>query len=173
MSQTSEIPPNVHSRNEDSFSRSSVSANAPSAQSGGVATAPTPIEVPAVSVRNASKSFPRPDLPPVEAIADISLDVQLGEFVVIVGPSGCGKSTLLNIVAGLAEPDIGSVSLQGDLDAERIGRGRIHAPDRPAPPVAQRAVERHPRPRNRRHPARRRRRESHRVGATLRNSRLP
>lgn len=122
MSQTSEIPSNVHSRNEDSFSRSSVNANAPSAQSGGVATAPTPTEVPAVSVRNASKSFARSDLPPVEAIDDISLDVALGEFVVIVGPSGCGKSTLLNIIAGLAEPDIGSVSLQGDDNAERIGR---------------------------------------------------
>ena len=122
MSQTSEIPSNVHSRNEDSSSRSSVSANAPSSQSAGIATASTPTEVPAVSVRNASKSFPRPDLPPVEAIADVSIDIDLGEFVVIVGPSGCGKSTLLNIVAGLAEPDIGSVSLQGDGDAERIGR---------------------------------------------------
>ena len=78
--------------------------------------------IPAVSVRNASKSFPRPDLPPIEAIDDISLDVDLGEFVVIVGPSGCGKSTLLNIIAGLAEPDIGSVSLQGDTEAQRIGR---------------------------------------------------
>ena len=122
MSQTSEIPSNVHSRNEDSFSRSSVSANAPSTQSGGIATAPTSTEVPAVSVRNASKSFARSDLPPIEAIDDISLDVALGEFVVIVGPSGCGKSTLLNIIAGLAEPNMGSVSLQGDDDAERIGR---------------------------------------------------
>ena len=77
---------------------------------------------PAISIRNAAKSFPRPDLPPVQAIDDISLDVQLGEFVVIVGPSGCGKSTLLNIVAGLAEPDTGSVSLKGEPNAQRIGR---------------------------------------------------
>ena len=122
MSQTSEIPSNVHSRNENSFSSSTVNANSPRSQSARISTTRTRTETLAISVRNASKSFPRPDLPPVEAIADISLDVHLGEFVVIVGPSGCGKSTLLNIVAGLVEPDIGTVSLQGDSDAERIGR---------------------------------------------------
>ncbi len=76
----------------------------------------------AVSVENASKSFTNPDGPSVEAIKDISLDADLGEFVVIVGPSGCGKSTLLNIVAGLVTPDTGVVSLDGDSEAERIGR---------------------------------------------------
>ena len=121
MSQTSEIPSNVHSGNERSFSSSTVNATPPCSQSDGILTVKTQAEIQAVSVRNACKSFPRSDLPPVEAIDDISLDVHLGEFVVIVGPSGCGKSTLLNIVAGLAEPDIGSVSLQGDDDAERIG----------------------------------------------------
>ena len=40
----------------------------------------------------------------------------------IVGPSGCGKSTLLNIIAGLIEPDNGTVGLDGDTNAERIGR---------------------------------------------------
>ena len=122
MSQTSEIPSNVHSRNEGSLSGSMVNANSPSSHSGGISATPARSSIPAVSVRNASKSFTRPDLPPIEAIDAISLDVDLGEFVVIVGPSGCGKSTLLNIIAGLAEPDIGSVSLQGDDNAERIGR---------------------------------------------------
>ena len=75
-----------------------------------------------VSVKNASKSFAGNDAPPVGAINDVSLDANLGEFIVIVGPSGCGKSTLLNIIAGLLEPDTGSVSLDGDHEARRIGR---------------------------------------------------
>ncbi len=102
MSQTSELPLLNRSLNDSLVSGSSSSA--------------------IVSVRNASKSFNNPDAPSVDAITDISLDVDLGEFVVIVGPSGCGKSTLLNIVAGLLEPDAGRVSLRGDTEAQRIGR---------------------------------------------------
>src|SRR6187402_2923969 len=45
-------------------------------------------------------------------INDISLRVQAGEFLAILGPSGCGKSTLLRIIAGLAAPDSGIVSLE-------------------------------------------------------------
>ena len=119
MSQTSEIPSTVLNPNGSELSSYTVSAEPPASESGENSTASAKT---AVSVRNASKSFPRPDLPPVDAIDRISLDVHLGEFVVIVGPSGCGKSTLLNIIAGLTEPDIGSVSLQGDTHAERIGR---------------------------------------------------
>ena len=122
MSQTSEIRSAVHARNENSFSSPTVNANSPRSQSGEISTALTRSESPAVSVRDASKSFVRPDLPPINAMDGVSLDVDLGEFVVIVGPSGCGKSTLLNIIAGLMEPDIGSVNLQGDNQAQRIGR---------------------------------------------------
>ena len=75
-----------------------------------------------VSVIDASKSFASADMPSVEAMVDVSLDVALGEFVVIVGPSGCGKSTLLNVIAGLIDPDSGSVNLKGDNGAQRIGR---------------------------------------------------
>lgn len=46
------------------------------------------------------------------ALADISLSVNEGEFVAIVGPSGCGKSTLLSIIAGLLQPEHGSVLLK-------------------------------------------------------------
>lgn len=45
------------------------------------------------------------------ALDAVSLSVHSGEIVVVVGPSGCGKSTLLRIVAGLEEPDSGTVSI--------------------------------------------------------------
>jgi NitT/TauT family transport system ATP-binding protein len=49
----------------------------------------------------------------VTALEEIWLDVQDGEFVVLVGPSGCGKSTLLNIIAGLDRADEGEVLEDG------------------------------------------------------------
>ncbi|HEV2783444.1 MAG TPA: ABC transporter ATP-binding protein [Actinophytocola sp.] len=49
----------------------------------------------------------------VEAIADITLTVEDGEFVCIVGPSGCGKTTLLRCIAGLLRPTSGEVLLDG------------------------------------------------------------
>lgn len=46
-------------------------------------------------------------------LRDLSLDVQDGEFLVLVGPSGCGKSTLLRIVAGLTRSNGGQVLMDG------------------------------------------------------------
>ena len=45
------------------------------------------------------------------AIADVSIDVEDGEFVVLVGPSGCGKSTLLRMVAGLEDITEGQIRI--------------------------------------------------------------
>ena len=45
----------------------------------------------------------------VNAVDDVSLDVQDHEFMILLGPSGCGKSTLLRTVAGLERPDGGDV----------------------------------------------------------------
>jgi ABC-type nitrate/sulfonate/bicarbonate transport system ATPase subunit len=57
-------------------------------------------------------------------LADLSLDVAAGEFVAIIGPSGSGKSTLLDCIAGLIEPDSGSIALAGQtlLASDRLGR---------------------------------------------------
>jgi NitT/TauT family transport system ATP-binding protein len=49
----------------------------------------------------------------IDALGDISFDVEKGEFVGIVGPSGCGKSTLLSIICGLLQPTSGYVAVNG------------------------------------------------------------
>jgi multiple sugar transport system ATP-binding protein len=51
----------------------------------------------------------------VVAINDVTLDIEPGEFMVLVGPSGCGKSTLLRAIAGLEELTSGTVTI-GERD---------------------------------------------------------
>jgi len=45
------------------------------------------------------------------ALKDVNLEVRRGEFLAIVGPSGCGKSTFLDMIAGLAHPSSGELSI--------------------------------------------------------------
>ena len=51
----------------------------------------------------------------VEAVADVSLQIADGEFLVLLGPSGCGKSTILRAVAGLEDADSGEIVIGGRL----------------------------------------------------------
>jgi ABC-type nitrate/sulfonate/bicarbonate transport system ATPase subunit len=51
---------------------------------------------------------------PVVALEGLDLAVRAGEVVALVGPSGCGKSTLLELVAGLQQPDGGTVEVRGE-----------------------------------------------------------
>lgn len=59
------------------------------------------------------------------AVDSVSLDVAVGDAVVILGPSGCGKTTLLRLIAGLEVPDSGEISLNG---ATVSGLGRSMVP---------------------------------------------
>ena len=66
----------------------------------------------AVEIHNVTRIFDS-KAGPSPALVDLDLTVQSGEFVSVVGPSGCGKSTLLTLIAGLAKPDTGTVSVLG------------------------------------------------------------
>jgi sn-glycerol 3-phosphate transport system ATP-binding protein len=59
-----------------------------------------------VSLRNVRKAYER-----LEVIHGIEMEIEDGEFVVIVGPSGCGKSTLLRMVAGLERITSGEIAI--------------------------------------------------------------
>ena len=69
---------------------------------------------PIVSVRELAKVFRREDGSHARAIDGVSLDVAPGEFVVLLGPSGCGKTTLLRSIAGLEQPDAGTIAIRGN-----------------------------------------------------------
>jgi NitT/TauT family transport system ATP-binding protein len=75
-----------------------------------------------IEIRDLGVVFPSAESP-IEAVKDVSLRVEPGEFVSLIGPSGCGKSTLLNIVAGFVRPTAGSALLDGSA-VKRPGSDR-------------------------------------------------
>jgi NitT/TauT family transport system ATP-binding protein len=76
-----------------------------------------------VDVRGVRRVFRSARDADVVAVDDLDLAIAPGSFVAILGPSGCGKSTLLRMIAGLDQPDAGTISLRD-------------ATDHPAPPNA-------------------------------------
>ena len=79
---------------------------------------------PLLSLNNLSKRFGQ-----TSAVVDVSLDVERGEFFGLLGPSGCGKTTTLRMIAGLEEPDTGTISYEGrdftGVAPERRGFGMV------------------------------------------------
>ncbi|MDF0601252.1 sn-glycerol-3-phosphate ABC transporter ATP-binding protein UgpC [Psychromarinibacter sp. C21-152] len=72
-----------------------------------------------LTVRQATKSFGS-----VQVLHGVDVDIEDGEFVVLVGPSGCGKSTLLRLIAGLEDITSGDILIDGKVVS------RLHPKDR-------------------------------------------
>ena len=78
--------------------------------------------LPMIALERVGKTYPgRAGV--TEALRDVSLAVERGEFVSLIGPSGCGKSTLLRIVGDLVTPSSGTVTVNGKSSHQaRLGR---------------------------------------------------
>jgi ABC-type Fe3+/spermidine/putrescine transport system ATPase subunit len=63
-----------------------------------------------IRITNLNKRFGK-----LYAIQDVNLEVERGEYIVILGPTGAGKTTLLKLIAGLVKPTSGTISKNGEL----------------------------------------------------------
>jgi iron(III) transport system ATP-binding protein len=75
-----------------------------------------------VRLQGVSKAFG-----PVQAVREVSLEIDRGELMAVLGPSGCGKTTLLRTIAGFERPDAGRVVVS---DEEVAGPDRFLPPER-------------------------------------------
>jgi len=66
--------------------------------------------MPKISLKNVTKRFDK-----VVALNNLSIDIEDGEFFVILGPSGAGKTTFLKVIAGLENPESGEIYFNGNL----------------------------------------------------------
>ena len=80
-------------------------------------------EAPLVRVENLSRTFEAGGQT-INALRDVSFEVNRGDFVAVIGRSGSGKTTLLNIVAGLDRPSCGSVFIE-DADVSAMSDSQL------------------------------------------------
>ncbi|MDU6877534.1 ABC transporter ATP-binding protein [Clostridium tepidum] len=67
-----------------------------------------------LKLESVSKSFAKVEKDEItNALKDVNIEMQKGEFISLVGTSGCGKSTILRLIAGLITPTTGKITLNG------------------------------------------------------------
>lgn len=76
-----------------------------------------------VTIRTLTKRFRKGD-ETITPLDSVDLDIEQGEFVVMMGPSGTGKSTLLNLVAGIDRADAGTINVAG-TEVTRLSRSQL------------------------------------------------
>jgi len=76
-----------------------------------------------IHTENLSKTYRMGDVE-VQALRDVNLEIQDGEFIAIIGPSGSGKSTLLNIIGCLDKPTSGVVFIE-DIDTASLSENGL------------------------------------------------
>ncbi|MEP5758347.1 MAG: ABC transporter ATP-binding protein [Litoreibacter sp.] len=77
-----------------------------------------------ITAKNLDLTFETND-GPVQALKDVSLDINKGDFVSFIGPSGCGKTTFLRTIAALETPTSGTLSVNG-MTADEARRSRAY-----------------------------------------------
>ena len=79
-----------------------------------------------IELANLDKAYPvKSESGVLQVLHDFSLTVRDGEFVCLLGPSGCGKSTTLDILAGLTDPDSGTVTVNGSANWKGLTCGYV------------------------------------------------
>ncbi len=78
----------------------------------------------AIDIRDLSLTFETADAP-VVALSNVNLQIKAGEFISLIGPSGCGKTTLMRVMADLARPTSGSITVNG-LSPEQARLARAY-----------------------------------------------
>ena len=76
-----------------------------------------------IEINNVTRTFSKGD-ETITPLDDVSLQIKEGEFVSLMGPSGTGKSTLLNLIAGIDQPDAGTITVNGTT-ITGLSRGRL------------------------------------------------
>lgn len=76
-----------------------------------------------VELRDLTKRY-QTEAEVISVLEDVDLDIEAGEYLSLMGPSGSGKSTLLNLMAGLDQPDSGTITIDGS-EITSLGPNRL------------------------------------------------